>query len=130
MPSRIRICLVDDDVLVLEAMALGLRDAGYAVLAAPGAAAGLDAAWREGVDVFVTDLNMPGTSGAQLIAEARTHWPTVPIIAMTGSSTIEGRDVNEIARGLGADALLTKPFRVHQLVSVLNGVLGERAAKA
>ena len=124
MPPRI--CLIDDDVFVLEAMALGLRDGGFHVLAAPGAAAGLDIARREGMDAIVTDLNMPGTSGAQLIVEARALWPSIPIIAISGASVIDGRSVADVARVLGADALLSKPFRAHQLISLLNELFAAR----
>jgi len=60
MTAKIRVCLIDDDVVVLEASAPALRDLGYVVMAAPGAAAGLDIAERESVDAIVTDLNMPG----------------------------------------------------------------------
>jgi DNA-binding response OmpR family regulator len=125
-----RICLIDDDVMVLDAMALGLRDAGYAVLTAPGAAAGLDLIQRAGADVIVTDMNMPGTSGAQLIAEARASWPNIPIIAMSGSITEDGGSMLDTARTLGADALLPKPFRVAQLKAVLERVLAQRRAPA
>ena len=125
-----RICLIDDDVMVLDAMAVGLRDAGYAVLTAPGAAAGLDLIQRGGADAIVTDMNMPGTSGAQLIAQARASWPDLPIIAMSGSVTEEGGSMLDIARQLGADALLPKPFRIAQLKEVLDRVLtAKQAAK-
>lgn len=127
MPPRI--CVIDDDVFVLEAMALGLRDGGFHVLAAPGAAAGLDIARREGMDAIVTDLNMPGTSGAQLIVEARALWPDLPIIAISGASVIDGRSVADVARELGANALLPKPFRVFELVKLLNELLAARQSK-
>ena len=121
-----RICLIDDDVIVLDATALGLRDAGYAVLTAPGAAAGLDLIQRGGADVIVTDMNMPGTSGAQLIAEARASWPDIPIVAMSGSITADGESMLDAARALGANALLTKPFRLAQLKEVLDQVLASK----
>jgi DNA-binding response OmpR family regulator len=125
-----RICLIDDDVMVLDAMAVGLRDAGYAVLTAPGAVAGLDLIQRGGADAIVTDMNMPGTSGAQLIAEARSSWPDMPIIAMSGSVTEEGASMLDIAKRLGADALLPKPFRVAQLKAVLDRVLAAKHKNA
>jgi DNA-binding response OmpR family regulator len=127
-PMIQRICLIDDDVLLLDAIALGLRDAGYAVLTAPGAAAGLDLMQRGGADAIVTDMNMPGTSGAQLIAEARASWPDIPIIAISGSSAAEGESMLDAARRLGADALLQKPFRVAQLKAVLDQVLAAKQA--
>jgi CheY-like chemotaxis protein len=123
-----RICLIDDDVIVLDATALGLRDAGYAVMTAPGAAAGLDLIQRGGADAIVTDMNMPRTSGAQLIAEARASWPAIPIIAMSGSITAEGESMLDAARALGADALLQKPFRVAQLKEILDQVLADKLA--
>jgi DNA-binding response OmpR family regulator len=123
-----RICLIDDDVVVLEALALGLRDAGFAVLTAPGAVAGLDLIQRGGTDAIVTDMNMPGTSGAQLIAEARASWPDTPIIAISGAPAPGGQSMLDAARALGADALLLKPFRVAELKEVLDRILAAKAA--
>jgi len=126
-----RICLIDDDIFVRDALALGLGDAGFEVVAAPGAAAGLDIAKREPIDAIVTDMNMPGTGGAQLIAEARAQWPDLPIVAIsamsrpsiTSAPEIDGRDMAEIARELGASAALVKPFRARELAAVLERLL-------
>jgi CheY-like chemotaxis protein len=123
----VRICLIDDDVMLLDATAAGLREAGYAVLTAPGAAAGLDLVQRGGADAIVTDMNMPGTSGAELIAQARASWPDLPIIAISGSIAASGESMLDAARRLGADALLPKPFRAAALKEVLDRVLATKA---
>jgi DNA-binding response OmpR family regulator len=126
MATRARICLIDDDSFVRDALALGLRDAGFEVLTAPGAAAGYDIAAREHVDAIVTDLNMPGTGGAQLITEIRARWPHMPVVAISGASVFDGRSIEALARELGADAALAKPFRARELGALLERLLAER----
>jgi DNA-binding response OmpR family regulator len=130
MSKAARICVIDDEVVVLDATASGLREAGYDVLTAPGAAAGLDMIDRAEIDAIVTDMNMPGTSGAQLIAEARARWPNLPIIAISGSHTAEGESMLDSARALGADAMVAKPFRAAVLRDVLASVLSQRQNKS
>jgi len=118
-----RICLIDDDIFVRDAIALGLGDAGFEVVTAPGAAAGLDIAKRDGVDAIVTDMSMPGTNGAQLITQVRLLFPDMPVVAISGSSIIDGRDALDVAREHGANAVMTKPFRAGALAAVLNDLL-------
>lgn len=122
-----RICLIDDDIRVREALSFGLDEAGFQVFAAPGAAAGLDLVLREGADAIVTDMNMPGISGDQLIVEARARWPNLPIIAITGSASYQNGEAALLA---GADACLVKPFRAQQLVHLLETVMAARSASA
>jgi DNA-binding response OmpR family regulator len=122
-----RVCLIDDDIYVRDAMAMGLADAGFEVVTAPGVAAGLDIIRREGVDAIVTDMHMPGTDGAQLIAEAHAEWPNMPIVLITGSMSLDGVEIDEVARQLGADALFMKPFRARELAEKLNQLLAARA---
>jgi DNA-binding response OmpR family regulator len=129
MGDKTRICLIDDDIFVRDALALGLTDAGFEVLTAPGAAAGYDLTARENVEAVVTDINMPGTDGAQLIAQVRARWPDLPIVAISGASVIDGRSVVDVARARGADATLIKPFRARELAGVLERLLTERRAK-
>lgn len=126
--ARAQICLIDDDVFVRDALALGLSDAGYRVLTAPGAAAGFDLAQREDISAIVTDMNMPGTSGAQLIAEARARWPEMPIVAISGAADIGGRPIADVARDLGANAAMTKPFRARDLAALLEKLIAARAS--
>jgi len=123
-----RICLIDDDIFVRDAIALGLGDAGYEVVTAPGAAAGLDIVKRDGVDAIVTDMSMPGTHGADLIMQVRSLFPGMPVVAISGSSIIDGRDALDVARELGADAVMTKPFRASALAAVLNELLVKSVA--
>lgn len=128
MTKRARICLIDDDIFVRDAMALGLGDAGFDVITAPGAAAGFDIASRESVQAIITDMNMPGTGGAQFIPEARGRWPDIPIIAISGAAVINGRNTADIALELGADATLIKPFRARELAALIERVLAARKA--
>lgn len=125
--ANARVCLVDDDHFVRDALALGLTDAGFDVSAAAGAAAGFDIALRQPIDAVVTDMNMPGTTGAQFISEARAAWPNMPIVVISGASETDGRPTADVARELGADATLLKPFRAHVLADLLRELLKKRA---
>jgi DNA-binding response OmpR family regulator len=122
-----RVCLIDDDIYVRDAMALGLSDAGFEVVTAPGVAAGLDLITREGADAIVTDMHMPGTDGESLIAEARRRWPHIPIVCITGSISFGGEDIEDVARRLGANALIIKPFRAAELAATLTRLLAEKS---
>jgi DNA-binding response OmpR family regulator len=129
MSAAAQICLIDDDVFVRDALALGLTDAGFKVLTAPGAAAGYDLTARENIDALVTDLNMPGTNGAQLIAQVRARWPELPIVAISGATVINGLSAPDVARARGADAVLIKPFRARELAALLRRLLAARQTR-
>lgn len=124
-----RICLIDDDDFVRDALSLGLRDAGFDVVTAPGAATGYDVVAQDAIDAVVTDINMPGTDGAQLIAQLRARWPELPIIAISGAAVNNGTSVHDIARERGADAALIKPFRARELAAALTRIMAARAPK-
>jgi DNA-binding response OmpR family regulator len=128
MTIRTRVCLIDDDIFVRDAMALGLSDAGFEVVTAPGAAAGFDIAAREAIGAMVTDMNMPGAGGAELITEARAKWPDMPIVAISGAAIIDGRNTADFARDLGADATLIKPFRAKELAATIERAIAARRA--
>ena len=97
MTTARRICLIDDDTFARNALTLALEDAGYQVVSAPGAAAGFDAVRRNGADAIVTDMNMPGTDGAELITQARAAWPKMPIVAINVLNRhLDGFDKQEV----------------------------------
>ena len=121
--------LVDDEKALREAVAEQLTDQGFAVTQAADGQAALARLSEFAYDIVVTDLNMPGTNGAQLIPQLRSRWPALPIVAISGANFIDGRPITEIARERGADAAMIKPFRARELAAVLERLLAERAAK-
>lgn len=120
MGASARVCLIDDDPLVRDAMALGLGDWGYEVSVAADGASGLGVIAQARPDIVVTDMNMPGVGGAQLIPAIRARWAGLPVIAISGGGQAAGRAMADLAREVGADAVLTKPFRIKELVSLID----------
>ncbi|HVZ99603.1 MAG TPA: response regulator [Caulobacterales bacterium] len=119
MPQRPRICLIDDDAMVRDALSLGLSDSGFDVVAAGDAASALALIGDEHFDAAVTDMTMPAASGADLIAALHAAKPALPIVAISGAQQIGGRDLADVARGVGAAACLVKPFRTRELAALL-----------
>ena len=104
-----RLLLVDDEAIVREITAEGLRAAGFVVRVAAEAAEALDVlASDEKVDLLVSDLSMPGMDGLALIRNAQRRRPGLPAILLTGYAT----DAAELALGgalSGTFSLLRKP---------------------
>lgn len=123
-----RILLVDDEAIVREITAEGLRAAGFAVRLAEGgieALAVLDAG--ENVDLLVSDLSMPGMDGLTLIREAQGRRPGLPAILLTGFAT----DAAELAMGgalSGTFSLLRKPIDAKALSDRVAVLLQAEAA--
>jgi CheY-like chemotaxis protein len=74
------------------------------------------------VVLVLSDINMPGMSGIELLAEIRKAWPEVGVFMITayGDTATE-----EKARGLGAEQFLTKPVDFSRLKADLSRVLGD-----
>jgi CheY-like chemotaxis protein len=111
-PSRGRVLLVDDEVLVRMSTADMLSDLGYEVIEASSAEEALES-FGDGsaIDVLITDHLMPGLSGTQLAGELRAIRPELPILIVSGYSELDGISA-DIPR-------LTKPFRNAELVDCL-----------
>ncbi len=107
MKARAIISVVDDDEGVRGSLASLLRSAGFDVRAFPGAQAFLSTGLRDGAACLLTDLNMPGMSGLELLAELRRRKAAIPVIMMTAFPTDQAK---EQAMGNGAVAFLTKPL--------------------
>ncbi|HMB48412.1 MAG TPA: response regulator [Afifellaceae bacterium] len=76
------------------------------------------------VVLVLSDINMPGMSGIELLAEIRNTWPDVSVLMITayGDGATEAR-----ARELGAKRFLTKPIDFDRLKDDLSQMLGEAA---
>jgi EAL domain-containing protein (putative c-di-GMP-specific phosphodiesterase class I) len=108
--------LVEDDVGLARIVERILTKAGYRVEAAPDVTLGLARFWQGGIDVVVSDLRLPGSSGLDLLRAIREGDLDVPVIIMTGSP-----DVQSAAEAVehGAFRYVTKPIDMGQLLSLV-----------
>lgn len=117
-----KILIVEDDRHLLEVVEWKLRSCGYFVSTAENGAMGLQALSMERVDLVLTDFQMPGFDGFELLRRARARGVDCPFVIMTGAN-----DLTEVqALGSGFAALLRKPFEFHLLNDCLDQLLRRR----
>lgn len=78
------ILCVDDEQISLRVRSLVLEKAGHYVIAANSAMVALEILRSHSVDLVLTDLLMPGMTGAELAREVKTHYPSVPVMLFSG----------------------------------------------
>jgi two-component system response regulator HydG len=102
-----RILVIDDDRAARDSVARMLRTAGHAVQEAESGEAGIAAARAGAFDVVLSDLQMPGLSGLDVLRRLREAHVDSVFIIMTGFGTMESAVE---AMRLGAVDFLQKPF--------------------
>jgi PAS domain S-box-containing protein len=123
-PERpVRIVVADDEAGVRSFLRLVLEGAGYEVLEAPNGKLALQEAQAGRVDLVITDLVMPEQEGIETIRALRRDVPGVGIIAISGAL---GTRFLEVARMLGAQAVLSKPVSAELLLAKVAEVLKSR----
>lgn len=100
------VLIVDDDPMLARAVRRLLTGAGYEVTVAADGSAALEAIQRQPFDVIVSDIQMPGMTGVDLLRGVRAHDLDVPVILMTGAPSV---DTAMEAVSLGALQYLPKP---------------------
>jgi CheY-like chemotaxis protein len=96
------------------------------VRAADGGDAGLACVSTAPPALVVTDVHMPGTSGAIVINVLKQRHPDIPIIAISGLfESGFGMNANDVV-ALGASFALAKPFKRNQLLGVVAQLLSSR----
>lgn len=119
----IRILLVEDDNHIGRIIELSLPELGvpYTFSSALSAEEGLELWAQHPFDILMTDYNLRGMTGlqmvAQLAAESGAHIPTLLVTAY------DSPDVRREARALGVDIYLTKPFFMDELVDAVRRLL-------
>jgi two-component system response regulator FlrC len=110
------VLLVEDDRALREALADTLTIGGYEFCAVGSAEAALDALARESFCMVVSDVNMPGMDGHQLLGLIRSRYPQLPVLLMTAFGAVE-RAVDAMRRG--AADYLVKPFEPKALLELV-----------
>ena len=119
--AKADILIVEDHPTMREAMRLVLEHEGFVIREAADGPAAISMVREQPPDLMFLDLNIPGTSGADVLqtvkADPATAGVRVIIVTATGE---EGRD---FVLSLGADAYFTKPFSPTALLRTVERVL-------
>jgi DNA-binding NtrC family response regulator len=117
------ILVIDDEPALREILSQVLTDAGHRVIAAGNGKEASKTLTTAAFDVIVTDVIMPEKDGMQVISEVRKKYPEVRIIAMSGGGHVPRDQYLKIAKGLGAHAVLEKPFANQTLLDTIAAVV-------
>ena len=112
----VRLLVVDDDAVFREELADLLRDERHEVTTSPSVPKALEELANAEFDAVLTDLKMPRQGGLDLLREIRAHYPTTPVIMVTGFATVE---TAVAAMKAGAAEYVQKPFKIDQVREVL-----------
>ena len=119
------ILLIEDEETLRRSITFTLMRMGYCVIPMGMVDDGLrwisetnDSDYR--ILLIITDLQLPGKNGMELVRMARVAVPKVPILIITGHG---GREVREELRALGVEDILDKPFDLEQLLTKMRKML-------
>jgi two-component system chemotaxis response regulator CheY len=114
---------VDDSPSIRQMVAFTLKSAGYQVIEAVDGEDGLTKAKGAGVNLVLTDQNMPKMDGLTLVRSLRglPQYKAVPILMLTTES---GDTMKAQGKAAGATGWLVKPFDPAKLVEVVKKVIG------
>ena len=117
-----RILIVEDEPSLSEPLSFLLRREGYETEVAADGREALAAFDRDGADLVLLDLMLPGLPGTEVCRELRTR-SSVPIIMLTAKDS----EVDiVVGLELGADDYVTKPYSTRELLARIRAVLRRR----
>jgi putative nucleotidyltransferase with HDIG domain len=117
------VLVVDDELAACKLLSIILPSPDYYCVLARNGEEGLVALQRENFDAVISDLQMPGMGGMELLAEARRCQPHVAFLVTTG---VDDVDVGVQAMRSGADDYLVKPLLESVVVASLERALHKR----
>ncbi len=119
MPAA-RLLVVEDEAKLAANLKRGLGEAGFVVEVAPSAEAARASLSRNGYDLMLLDLRLPGQDGLEFLAELRAAGAVLPVLILTARDSTD-----DLVRGLdgGGDDYLAKPFAFSELLARVRALL-------
>lgn len=114
-----RVLIVEDEESYRDALSYLLRKEGYEVIEASDGNSGLEEFERNGADIVLLDLMLPGKSGIEVCREIRKN-SQVPVIMVTAKDS----EIDKVVGlEIGADDYVTKPYSPRELIARIAAVL-------
>jgi signal transduction histidine kinase len=120
--ASLRILFVEDDPTLRMLTGEVMMELGHEVVASETAEEALEILERQPFDVLLTDVGLAGMSGIDLAREAGTRLPRLSLVIASGYP------VNASDVGLDRLRTMLKPYDIHQVRELLDGIRAERAA--
>lgn len=120
------VLILDDDLDNADALAMIMQSAGHSVRVGFNGEEGLQLARERTPDVVLLDVEMPILDGPAMALQMLIHnmgLEKVPVILLSGVP-----DLREIALEVGTSYFLTKPYRMAEILALVDRALVERAA--
>jgi len=118
------ILVVDDELSVREMITEILTSPEREIKTAENGLQARNILSSEEISLVVTDVVMAKENGIDLIMKMKAEYPNIPIVAISGGGGIEGRfDYLEIAKLVGANQIMKKPFDAESLRKVVERTL-------
>jgi DNA-binding NtrC family response regulator len=116
--NKIRLLIVDDDKVVRKMLSLYLsEDEGFIIETAETGEEAFSMHTNSPYDIVITDINMPGMTGIELIKKIKMREDTLEFIIMTGYASV---DTAIDAVRVGAFDYVVKPFKFDELKIVIS----------
>ena len=122
-----RILLVEDDLMIGEAVSIALKDAAYAVDWVKDGATADRVLENVEYQAVLLDLGLPKRDGLEVLRRLRQAGNTVPVIVITARDSVDDR-----IKGLdfGADDYLVKPFNLNEMLARLRAIIRRQGGQA
>ncbi len=117
---QFKLLAVDDNLNTLEVIKRNLTHENYEVLISSNVQAAMAVLETNDIDLVITDLKMPKTSGLDLVKHVKENYKNTGIMMVTGYPSIEGA-VEAVKKG--AEEYIVKPFTDSELLSCVQQVL-------
>ena len=118
--NKENVLIVDDNYDMLELLQRNLKTLNYHTYKASSVVEAINVLQENAIDLLITDLQMPGMNGIELLKFAEEHYPTLPKIVITGFPTVTSA-LDSIKAG--AKDYLAKPFTGEELKKTIQNVL-------
>jgi CheY-like chemotaxis protein len=115
--EKAKVLVVDDKQLIRTSLSLLLSEEGYFVRGAEDGFSALRALREEVPEILLSDLNMPGMCGYELLRVVRRRFPSIQVIAMSGAFS-----GGKVPSGIAADAFYQKGSSMSALLRIVESL--------
>jgi CheY-like chemotaxis protein len=125
MTGKTKILVIDDEEDVRDTICDNLGACGFEVVEAIDGEQGMQMIDPGNLPrIVITDIIMPRQEGLETIMKLRKQYPAIKLIAISGGGRTKAMDFLELAKRLGADAILPKPLDIRELERTVRKLAG------